>query len=233
MTTTARAAILESAVRHFAEHGYEGASLREILRDAGANVAAAHYHFGSKEAVYREAVSGYLSRLSEQRRAALLAIEAEPAGPNLLARLIRAYIEPHIHLCSEPSARDYIRLMARFITEDNELTRRIYTEMLEPVRSLYFEAFVRALPGTPRDTVRRLFSFMVVLMVTAPADSSYQSLAAQPAWPKEPEQLIEHLVTFVTAGFAQYAQHGQPERRPKVRGPQRRTKRGGTASPAR
>jgi AcrR family transcriptional regulator len=202
MPSTAREAIIDAAVRHFAEHGYGGASLREILRDAGVNTAAAHYHFGSKEAVYREAVSRYLNRLCEERRIALLAIEADLDPQERLERLIRAYIEPHLRLCREPAAHDYVRLMARFITEDNELTRRTYTEILEPVRSLYLAAFAKVAPHLSREELRRLFSFMVVLMVTAPADSSYQSMTGLTAWPEHPDKLLDQLVAFVSAGFA-------------------------------
>lgn len=215
--TTARDVILECAVRHFADHGYGGASLREILRDAGVNAAAAHYHFGSKEAVYREAVTAYLSRLSEERRLALQSIDANLSAQQRLERLIRAYIEPHIRLCSEPAAQGYVRLLARFITEDDELTRHIYTEGLEPVRSMYAEALAKTLPQLSKDELQRLFSFMVVLMATAPADSSYRSMAGQSAWPHEPGQLVDQLVKFISAGFMCCAQERGSATKPRNR----------------
>ena len=40
--------ILDVAEPCSAEHGYKAVSLRSILRECGANIAAAHYHFGSK-----------------------------------------------------------------------------------------------------------------------------------------------------------------------------------------
>lgn len=216
--SSAREAILDCAVRHFAEHGYGGASLREILREAGVNTAAAHYHFGSKEEVYREAVSRYLKRLCEERRALLAAIDPALSTEMRLERIIRAYIEPHIRLCSEPAAHDYVKLLARFITENSELTRRIYSEILEPVRSLYVAAFAELLPALPKEELQRLFSFMVVLMASAPADSSYQSLTGHPAWPKEPDQLVDQLVGFISAGFLQRAQQARPAvRQPRGR----------------
>jgi hypothetical protein len=70
---------------------------------------------------------------------------------------------------------------------------------------MYFDAFVDVLPGVSNETLHRLFSFMVVLMVTAPADSSYHSLSGQPAWPKNPQKLADDLVDFVVAGFAVHA----------------------------
>ena len=207
MKETTREAIKKVAVRHFAERGFVGASLREILRDAGANVAAAHYHFGSKEELYREIVSTYLTRLCTERHQAFLAIQAAaPSDPRTrIAELTRAYVEPHIRLCADPDAEHYVRLLARFITEDEQLTGRIYSEILEPVRRQYFSAIAAALPEIPHLQLSRLFSFMVTLMVTAPADTAYRSLTGRSPWPRAPEQLTEQIVSIVTAGMIEAA----------------------------
>jgi AcrR family transcriptional regulator len=37
--------ILSAAESHFALHGFFASSLRQIMREAQVNVAAAHYHF--------------------------------------------------------------------------------------------------------------------------------------------------------------------------------------------
>lgn len=46
--------LLLAATGVFAEHGYRAATTREIARRAGVNLAAIHYHFGDKAALYRE-----------------------------------------------------------------------------------------------------------------------------------------------------------------------------------
>ena len=48
-----RGKILAAAEREFAEKGYELASVREISRRAGVNMALANRYFGSKEDLYR------------------------------------------------------------------------------------------------------------------------------------------------------------------------------------
>ena len=42
--------LLDAAIELFARRGFHGTTMRDIAERAGANVAAGHYHFGSKEA---------------------------------------------------------------------------------------------------------------------------------------------------------------------------------------
>src|SRR5579859_5566475 len=51
-----RRQLLEAAGGVFAEVGYQNATVREICRRAGANVAAVNYHFGDKENLYGEVI---------------------------------------------------------------------------------------------------------------------------------------------------------------------------------
>ena len=44
-----REKIIKAASHAFARDGYEGASIRAIVAEAGVNQAAINYHFGSKE----------------------------------------------------------------------------------------------------------------------------------------------------------------------------------------
>ena len=67
-----RERLVEAAAGLFAERGYRGATLREIARRAGANLAAANYHFGSKQRLYLEVARAefdHLERLLEERGA--------------------------------------------------------------------------------------------------------------------------------------------------------------------
>jgi AcrR family transcriptional regulator len=50
----------------FARRGYDGASVRAITSEAGANLGAVTYHFGSKRALYEEVLRTVVEPLREQ-----------------------------------------------------------------------------------------------------------------------------------------------------------------------
>ncbi len=51
-----RAAILDSARRQFAEHGYDGATIRAIASGAGVDPALVHHFYGTKERLFAAAM---------------------------------------------------------------------------------------------------------------------------------------------------------------------------------
>lgn len=53
-----RAAMLDSARRHFARESYENVGLREIAGDAGVDPALVGRYFGNKEKLFKEALRG-------------------------------------------------------------------------------------------------------------------------------------------------------------------------------
>jgi AcrR family transcriptional regulator len=54
--TEPRQRLLDAAMTEFAEQGFTAASVRDICKRAGMNVAAVNYYFGDKERLYIEAV---------------------------------------------------------------------------------------------------------------------------------------------------------------------------------
>jgi TetR/AcrR family transcriptional regulator len=59
--TGARARILDAALEAFASRGYDGATTSAIARAAGVTQPLVHYHFASKDELWREAVDRELA----------------------------------------------------------------------------------------------------------------------------------------------------------------------------
>ncbi len=63
--------IVSAATRLFADRGYDGTSVKDISDAAQVNIAAIHYHFGSKENLYRHIIRQFASERLEFARKTL------------------------------------------------------------------------------------------------------------------------------------------------------------------
>ena len=93
--------IVSEAARLFAEKGYDGVSIKEISRAAGANIAAVNYHFGSKANLFRLIIEQFLSELFVSSRKALLPPQSQEGLRVRLEVFVRQTIEaiirqPHV-----------------------------------------------------------------------------------------------------------------------------------------
>ncbi len=61
-----RQSIMKAAVQLFADKGYQGASVRDIVAKARVNQAAINYHFKGKDGLYLELLKTAFEKLTEQ-----------------------------------------------------------------------------------------------------------------------------------------------------------------------
>ena len=66
-TDRTRKSLIESAIKLFAQSGFDKTTVREIADDAGVNVAAIKYHFGSKEGLHWATVDTVAKDLRDRK----------------------------------------------------------------------------------------------------------------------------------------------------------------------
>jgi AcrR family transcriptional regulator len=66
-----RERLVEAAGRLFAQHGYDGVSVRDIVRAARANLAAVAYHFDGKAGLFREVMGRKIEAMRREIEDAL------------------------------------------------------------------------------------------------------------------------------------------------------------------
>jgi AcrR family transcriptional regulator len=90
-----REAILAAAGRHFAQHGYDRASLRGIAAEAGVDQKLIAHFFGSKQQLFVAAVG--LPFNPGEVLPAILAGDPDSIGERLAALLVEVLEEPELH----------------------------------------------------------------------------------------------------------------------------------------
>lgn len=145
----ARARLIDTAERLFAERGVEGVSIREITREAGVNVAAVHYHFGSKDALLHAVLDRNIEPLTARRGELLdAALAAADGAPLSVEQLLEAFLRPDLETIN--ALRERAPIVARFIgrtygSPSPELAAFI-EEQFAVDRERFYRELGRALP---------------------------------------------------------------------------------------
>lgn len=157
-TTETQERILDAAERLFAERGFHGTTLRAVASAARVNLAAAHYHFGSKQELFHAVVARRIAPINEERLKRLEALEAsEPTGPLPLEALLAAFIEPAIR-----AGLDGLRhIVGRIYSEPPEIVQPLIEEQFGEVIARFCAALERSLPYLSRYEVLWRLQFAV------------------------------------------------------------------------
>ncbi|TXI74925.1 MAG: TetR/AcrR family transcriptional regulator [Dechloromonas sp.] len=204
-----RERILDAAERLFMAHGYEGTSMRQITGEAGVNLAAVNYHFGSKESLMQEVFRRRLDWLNEERMRVLDAYEKD-AGGNALkpSQIVDGFFGTLLRLADDEQhgGMTFLRLLGRTLTEPSEFIRTFLAHKYKPVMDRYKEALFRALPEVPKAEIVWRFHFM--LGATSYAIAGTDALRLATDWQIEEEdstdrldRLVPRLMSFLLGGL--------------------------------
>jgi len=149
--------ILDTAERLFGERGYDAVSLRHIIGEAGVNLAAVHYHFGSKEDLLAEVVVRKIGPVNDARLAALAKAEAAAAGaPVPVEAILRAFLMPTAAVAGK--SPQFVKLMGRLVGEGH--IERIAEQRFRPMLERFIAALSRTLPSLSREDLGWRIHFM-------------------------------------------------------------------------
>jgi len=198
--------ILDAAEELFMRHGFEGASMRMLTAQAGVNLAAVNYHFGSKDALIEAVFRRRLDPMNAERLAELERLEREAAGKALTPQaIIRAFIGTGLRMIEDTrgGGRTFSRLLGRAYSEPAKSIRQLIGQMYAPAMERFKAAFVRALPELPRDELVWRMHFMFgTLAYTLAATDTVQLIAGAKAEDRYDARVLEdRLTAFMSAGL--------------------------------
>lgn len=198
--------ILDAAEALFMEHGYEATSVRVITAAAGANLAAANYHFGSKEELFQAVLTRRLDPMNLERVALLDGFEREVAPAALgCERILAALFIPALRLSRDPErgGANFLRLLGRAYADPAPFIRQFLSDQYAAMITRFKDAFGRALPHLPRRELSwRLHFIMGALSYTLAGTDALKIIAElNPLETDNDEILLRRLGPFLLAGL--------------------------------
>jgi len=148
-----RVALLDAAERLFSQNGIEGTSIRDIVKEAGTNVGAINYHFGTKDRLALEVFARRLQPVNRERIARLNALEASTKpGELTLEQILDALIRPVLEFDEDGSKNcdDLMRLISRCFQEPNPEVKKFVEDQFAELVRRFDTAILRVTPGLPQ-----------------------------------------------------------------------------------
>lgn len=193
--------ILDAAEKLFAEKGFAATSTRAITDEAGVNLSAVNYHFGSKQGLIYAVFKRRVRDINTERIRMLDRYEAEAGGGSVLPdKIMTAYIAPAIRVCEQK--KYYMRLMGRIYSEPGDFLGKLYTEEFAEVMERFPRAIMKAVPGlSEEDFFWKAHFILGVLSHTMSAEFYLRLISNGKCTYSDIEALIRRMTDFTVAGL--------------------------------
>jgi AcrR family transcriptional regulator len=196
---SSRERLLDAAEALFAEHGFNGASVRQIVQQARVNLGAIPYHFGTKERLFKAVMLRRAVPLQVERERLLEVIASEGRAPTL-EEILWAMLEPAFRANRDNIA--FRRLLGRASMDPAPEVRKLMDE-------IYSTDFM-LVPRVLRDICRHLpdeefywkLNCFYGVMIFVQADvGKIQTIAGRNFDTSRPDVALKHVIPFLAAGF--------------------------------
>lgn len=207
-SASTRDRIVDVAERLFAEHGYNGVSLRTITATAGVNMAAVHYYFRTKEGLLRAIFEARVGRMNDERHALLQAcVPADPQARPEVRAVLEAFIGPGMRVGQTEEGARFNRLSAICSVEPDPAVKNIVFGVHDDVGRLFVDILARACPHLTRDELYLRLQCVFGSMMYIRADNGrvarlMPDVRATPVSAASVDLTLSRLLDFLAAGLA-------------------------------
>ena len=205
-----RLALLDAAERLFSQNGIEGTSIRDIVKEAGTNLGAINYHFGTKDRLALEVFARRLEPMNRERIARLDALEAATEPEKItLEQVLDALIRPVVDVDEDGTKNcdDFMRLISRSFQEPNPEVKKFVEEQFAEVVRRFDSALLRVMPHLTGGDLFWLMTFLHGalhhgLQTWVRFDQAPCAILHPEAEKPDREGLIQRLIAFTAAGIS-------------------------------
>lgn len=196
--------ILDAAEELFANRGFEGVTVRQIMSKAGADVALAYYHFKSKRDLFDAVLLRRAELMNEKRLAALRQVEQRhPDDEPSLEEIIGAFTDPLLDMLAEDPDewRSYMALVAQ-INNSPEWGGELMTKYFDPLVRRFIQTIRRAVPGCDEADMFWSYHFLSgALTLTIAETGRLNNLSDGLCDSADMEAARARMARFAAAGF--------------------------------
>ncbi|MCL6414756.1 TetR family transcriptional regulator [Aestuariirhabdus sp. Z084] len=198
--------ILDAAEQLFAEKGFAETSLRTITSQAGVNLAAVNYHFGSKKALIQAVFSRFLDPFCELLDAELERLETQSNGqPTDIEACLKLLVETALRVesRSENDLSVFMRLLGLAFSQSQGHLRRYMRSAYSDVFVRYMSLLTASVPGlTPADLYWRVNFMLGSLAFTMSGFDAMQAISARD-YNDNPSvaSILHRMVPFLASGM--------------------------------
>jgi TetR/AcrR family transcriptional regulator len=187
--------LVAAARRLFGQRGFDGTSVRAITREAGANLGAVTYHFGSKRGLYAAVLENGLRPIAERVRAAA---RSEGTALERMLCVVEAYFE---HFEAHPDLPHLLLQEVAAGKKPPAVVLEIVRGVKETIAGLQVEGVAdgSVRPGDPVLTALSVVSQPIYLALVAPLLRTVGPLDL--ADPTTRRRALAHTLAFVRAGL--------------------------------
>ena len=191
-----RQRLLEAALEVFARDGFRGATIERICRRAGANIAAAHYHFGDKQKLYA-AVFTHAERVAQ----ADTSREAALAGT--AAQRLHAVVASFLRRLLDPGRPAWMaQLLAHELIDPTPALDRLVRRRMRANHEQIGGIIRELAPDAPADAVRRATLSVIAQCVFYRNSAAIVSRLYPDLEPsREIDRIADHVTQFSLAGI--------------------------------
>jgi AcrR family transcriptional regulator len=186
--------ILDAAEELFGEYGYSATSLRHIISRAQVNLAAIHYHFGSKQDLLDQVIMRKVGPINERRLKLLDQFEGEAAPePASVEKIVEAFLVPVILNEKSP---EFLKLMGRVHSEGlgQEIIQRNFRSIIDRFSSSLHHTLPSISAKELSWKVHFALGAMAFTLIARPGMDPESTL-------ESPSAVAIRLVAFVSGGF--------------------------------
>lgn len=153
----ARDKMLMAALDLFGRHGYEATTTRMVAQQAGMNLGAIPYYFGSKDDLYAQSASWLAAYIADRMREPLARLQVDTTSeddPEVLVAHLVTFMQAHaralLHDAAPPS---WVQFFMRAQTERDAAFEALFGQVIAPSHDTVCTVLGKAM-GLPAEHLR-------------------------------------------------------------------------------